>query len=168
MVFMSLNRMTGKWRAEQSGQGGSVSPNELWRCLRDFAKLGKGTRARFGRRARADYSGATREAIDQFVSSPTILRAVWVLQLRKPQTTRSPLTMVAGATTAVPPDDAVLVRVNSAAEMHAAVMNELSDASVLLAPPQCRLSTCRTFAAKDQENSVVALVRTRADTRYPA
>jgi phosphopantothenoylcysteine decarboxylase/phosphopantothenate--cysteine ligase len=77
--------------------------------------------------------GATREAIDpvRFLSNNSSGRMGFAIaEAAKRRGAR--VTMVAGATTAVPPDDAVLVRVNSAAEMHAAVMNELSDASVFI------------------------------------
>ena len=42
------------------------------------------------------------------------------------------VTVVAGATTASPPEKVALFRVNSCEEMHAAVMKELSDASVFI------------------------------------
>jgi len=77
--------------------------------------------------------GATREAIDpvRFLSNNSSGRMGFAIaEAAKRRGAR--VTMVAGATTAVPPGDAVLVRVNSAAEMHAAVMNELSDASVFI------------------------------------
>lgn len=77
--------------------------------------------------------GATREAIDpvRFLSNNSSGRMGFAIaEAAKRRGAR--VTVVAGATTTVPPDDAVLVRVNSAAEMHAAVMNELSDASVFI------------------------------------
>jgi phosphopantothenoylcysteine decarboxylase/phosphopantothenate--cysteine ligase len=77
--------------------------------------------------------GATREAIDpvRFLSNNSSGRMGFAIaEAAKQRGAR--VTIVAGATTTVPPDDAVLVRVNSAAEMHAAVMNELADASVFI------------------------------------
>jgi phosphopantothenoylcysteine decarboxylase/phosphopantothenate--cysteine ligase len=77
--------------------------------------------------------GATREAIDpvRFLSNNSSGRMGFAIaEAAKRRGAR--VTMVAGATTTAPPDDALLVRVNSAAEMHAAVMNELSDASVFI------------------------------------
>lgn len=77
--------------------------------------------------------GATREAIDpvRFLSNNSSGRMGFAIaEAAKRRGAR--VTMVAGATTTAPPDDAVLVRVDSAAEMHAAVMNELSDASVFI------------------------------------
>jgi phosphopantothenoylcysteine decarboxylase/phosphopantothenate--cysteine ligase len=77
--------------------------------------------------------GATREAIDpvRFLSNNSSGRMGFAIaEAAKRRGAR--VTMVAGATSTVPPNDAVLVRVNSAAEMHAAVMSELSDASVFI------------------------------------
>jgi phosphopantothenoylcysteine decarboxylase/phosphopantothenate--cysteine ligase len=77
--------------------------------------------------------GATREAIDpvRFLSNNSSGRMGFAIaEAAKQRGAR--VTIVAGATTTVPPDDAVLVRVNSAAEMRAAVMNELADASVFI------------------------------------
>jgi len=77
--------------------------------------------------------------------------------------------MVAGATTAVPPDDAVLVRVNSAAEMHAAVMNELSDASVFIgAAAVADYRPVERSPRKIKKTQSSLSLETRADTRYPA
>ena len=42
------------------------------------------------------------------------------------------VTVIAGVTTATPPPDVEIIRVKSAAEMYAAVMNELSNASVFI------------------------------------
>jgi phosphopantothenoylcysteine decarboxylase/phosphopantothenate--cysteine ligase len=77
--------------------------------------------------------GATREAIDpvRFLSNNSSGRMGFAIaEAAKRRGAR--VTMVAGVTSTVPPNDAVLVRVNSAAEMHAAVMSELSDASVFI------------------------------------
>jgi len=77
--------------------------------------------------------GATREAIDpvRFLSNNSSGRMGFAIaEAAKRRGAR--VTIVAGATTTVSPNDAVLLRVNSAAEMHAAVMNELSDASVFI------------------------------------
>jgi len=77
--------------------------------------------------------GATREAIDpvRFLSNNSSGRMGFAIaEAAKRRGAR--VTIVAGFTTTVPPHDAVLVSVNSAAEMHAAVMNELSDASVFI------------------------------------
>jgi phosphopantothenoylcysteine decarboxylase/phosphopantothenate--cysteine ligase len=77
--------------------------------------------------------GATREAIDpvRFLSNNSSGRMGFALaEAAKRRGAR--VTVVAGATTATPPNDTALLRVNSAAEMHAAVMNELSEASVFI------------------------------------
>ena len=77
--------------------------------------------------------GATREAIDpvRFLSNNSSGRMGFAIA--EAATRRGArVTVVAGATTATPPDNAALFRVNSAAEMHAAVMNELSGASVFI------------------------------------
>ena len=77
--------------------------------------------------------GATREAIDpvRFLSNNSSGRMGFAIaEAAKRRGAR--VTVVAGATTATPPDNAALFRVNSAAEMHAAVMNGLSEASVFI------------------------------------
>ena len=77
--------------------------------------------------------GATREAIDpvRFLSNNSSGRMGFTIaQAAKRRGAR--VTVVAGATTATPPNDIALLRVNSAAEMHAAVMNGLSEASVFI------------------------------------
>lgn len=77
--------------------------------------------------------GATREAIDpvRFLSNNSSGRMGFAIaEAAKRRGAR--VTIVAGATTIAPPDNAALVRVDSAAEMHAAVMNGLSDASVFI------------------------------------
>ncbi len=77
--------------------------------------------------------GATREAIDpvRFLSNNSSGRMGFAIaEAAKRRGAR--VTLVAGATTAVPPDNASLIRVNSAEEMHAAVMSELSEASVFI------------------------------------
>lgn len=77
--------------------------------------------------------GATREAIDpvRFLSNNSSGRMGFAIaEAAKRRGAR--VTIVAGATTTAPPDNAALVRVDSAAEMHAAVMNGLSDASVFI------------------------------------
>lgn len=77
--------------------------------------------------------GATREAIDpvRFLSNNSSGRMGFAIaEAAKGRGAR--VTVIAGATTAAPPDNASLIRVNSAEEMHAAVMNELSEASVFI------------------------------------
>jgi phosphopantothenoylcysteine decarboxylase/phosphopantothenate--cysteine ligase len=78
-------------------------------------------------------TGATREAIDpvRFLSNNSSGRMGFAIA-EAAQRRGARVTVVAGATTAAPPDHATLIRVNSAAEMHAAVMNELSEASVFI------------------------------------
>ena len=77
--------------------------------------------------------GATREAIDpvRFLSNNSSGRMGFAIAEAAKKRGAS-VTVVAGATTAPPPNNAALIRVNSAAEMHAAVMNELSEASVFI------------------------------------
>ena len=77
--------------------------------------------------------GATREAIDpvRFLSNNSSGRMGFAIAEAARRRGAS-VTLVAGATTTAPPDNAALIRVNSAAEMHAAVMNELSNASVFI------------------------------------
>ena len=77
--------------------------------------------------------GATREAIDpvRFLSNNSSGRmgfAIAEAAIKR----GARVTVVAGATTAAPPQDAAIIRVNSAAEMHAAIMKELSEASVFI------------------------------------
>jgi phosphopantothenoylcysteine decarboxylase / phosphopantothenate---cysteine ligase len=77
--------------------------------------------------------GATREAIDpvRFLSNNSSGRMGFAIA-EAAESRGARLTVVAGATTAKPPNNVRLIRVNSAAEMHAAVMNELSEASVFI------------------------------------
>jgi phosphopantothenoylcysteine decarboxylase/phosphopantothenate--cysteine ligase len=77
--------------------------------------------------------GATREAIDpvRFLSNNSSGRMGFAIA-EAAKKRGANVTVVAGATTAPPPTNAPLIRVNSAAEMHAAVMNELSEASVFI------------------------------------
>ena len=77
--------------------------------------------------------GATREAIDpvRFLSNNSSGRMGFAIA-EAARRRGARITLVAGATNVAPPDNAALVRVNSAAEMHAAVMNELSGASVFI------------------------------------
>src|SRR5512132_1308720 len=77
--------------------------------------------------------GATREAIDpvRFLSNNSSGRMGFAIAEAAKRRGAS-VTVVAGATTAPPPNNAALIRVNSVAEMHAAVMNELSEASVFI------------------------------------
>jgi phosphopantothenoylcysteine decarboxylase/phosphopantothenate--cysteine ligase len=78
--------------------------------------------------------GATREAIDpvRFLSNNSSGRMGFAIaEAAKRRGAR--VTIVAGATTAPPPRDASMIRVNSAEEMYASVMNELADATVFIA-----------------------------------
>ena len=77
--------------------------------------------------------GATREAIDpvRFLSNNSSGRMGFAIAAAAKRRGAN-VTVVAGATTAAPPNDTSLIRVNSAAEMHATVMNELSRASVFI------------------------------------
>jgi phosphopantothenoylcysteine decarboxylase/phosphopantothenate--cysteine ligase len=77
--------------------------------------------------------GATREAIDpvRFLSNNSSGRMGFAIA-EAAESRGARLTVVAGATTATPPNNVKLIRVNSAAEMHEAVMNELSEASVFI------------------------------------
>jgi len=77
--------------------------------------------------------GATREAIDpvRFLSNNSSGRMGFAIAETATRRGAS-VTVVAGATTAAPPEDATIIRVNSAAEMHAAVMKELSEASIFI------------------------------------
>ena len=77
--------------------------------------------------------GATREAIDpvRFLSNNSSGRMGFAIA-EAAQRRGARVTVVAGATTATPPEDAELIRVNSAAEMHAAVLNKLPEASVFI------------------------------------
>lgn len=78
--------------------------------------------------------GATREAIDpvRFLSNNSSGRMGFAIaEAAKRRGAR--VTIVAGATSAPPPRDASMIRVNSAEEMYASVMNELADATVFIA-----------------------------------
>lgn len=77
--------------------------------------------------------GATREAIDpvRFLSNNSSGRMGFAIA-EAAQRRGARVTVIAGATTAAPPEQAALIRVNSAAEMQAAVMNELPEASVFI------------------------------------
>ncbi len=77
--------------------------------------------------------GATREAIDpiRFLSNKSSGRMGFALAEAAARR-GARVTVIAGATTSVPANDAEIVRVDSAAQMHEAVMNKLSEASVFI------------------------------------
>jgi phosphopantothenoylcysteine decarboxylase/phosphopantothenate--cysteine ligase len=77
--------------------------------------------------------GATREAIDpvRFLSNNSSGRMGFAIA--QAATNRGArVKVIAGATTTTPPDNASIIRVNSAEEMQAAVVNEISDASIFI------------------------------------
>lgn len=77
--------------------------------------------------------GATREAIDpvRFLSNNSSGRMGFAIaETAKRRGAR--VTIIAGATTAPPPLDALIIRVSSAEAMRASVMNQLSDATVFI------------------------------------
>jgi phosphopantothenoylcysteine decarboxylase/phosphopantothenate--cysteine ligase len=77
--------------------------------------------------------GATREAIDpiRFLSNNSSGRMGFVIaEAAKRRGAR--VTVIAGVTTAQTPDDIAIIRAYSAAEMHAAVMNELREATIFI------------------------------------
>jgi phosphopantothenoylcysteine decarboxylase/phosphopantothenate--cysteine ligase len=77
--------------------------------------------------------GATREAIDpvRFLSNNSSGRMGFAIA--QAATNRGArVKVIAGATTMTPPDNASIIRVNSAEEMQAAVVNEISDASIFI------------------------------------
>lgn len=77
--------------------------------------------------------GATREAIDpvRFLSNNSSGRMGFSLA-QAAKTRGARVTVIAGATTIAAPDNVSVIRVNSAEEMHAAVMKEISDASIFI------------------------------------
>ncbi len=77
--------------------------------------------------------GATREAIDpvRFLSNNSSGRMGFALA-GAAKKRGAQVTIIAGATTADPPDDVAIIRAHSAAEMHAAVMNELGGATIFI------------------------------------
>jgi phosphopantothenoylcysteine decarboxylase/phosphopantothenate--cysteine ligase len=77
--------------------------------------------------------GATREAIDpvRFLSNNSSGRMGFALA-QAARTRGARVTVIAGATTRAAPVDVSVIPVTSAEEMHAAVLNELSDASVFI------------------------------------
>jgi phosphopantothenoylcysteine decarboxylase/phosphopantothenate--cysteine ligase len=77
--------------------------------------------------------GATREAIDpvRFLSNNSSGRMGFAIAAAA-QRRGARVTIVAGATTATPPANLSVIRVNSAEEMHAAVMNALPEASMFI------------------------------------
>jgi phosphopantothenoylcysteine decarboxylase/phosphopantothenate--cysteine ligase len=77
--------------------------------------------------------GATREAIDpiRFLSNNSSGRMGFAIaEAAKRRGAR--VTVIAGVTTAQTPDDIAIIRAYSAAEMHAAVMNELREATIFI------------------------------------
>jgi phosphopantothenoylcysteine decarboxylase/phosphopantothenate--cysteine ligase len=77
--------------------------------------------------------GATREAIDpvRFLSNNSSGRMGFAIaQAAKSRGAR--VTVIAGATTSAEPSNVSVIRVNSAEEMHAAVMNEVAVASIFI------------------------------------
>ena len=79
-------------------------------------------------------AGATREELDpvRFLSNRSSGRMGFALA-EAAQARGAGVTIIAGATTAEPPANIQLVRATSAEEMHAAVMKEISDATVFIA-----------------------------------
>ncbi|HXL81775.1 MAG TPA: bifunctional phosphopantothenoylcysteine decarboxylase/phosphopantothenate--cysteine ligase CoaBC [Pyrinomonadaceae bacterium] len=77
--------------------------------------------------------GATREAIDpvRFLSNNSSGRMGFALA-GAAKKRGAQVTIIAGATTADPPVDVAIIRADSAAEMHAAVMNELRGATIFI------------------------------------
>lgn len=77
--------------------------------------------------------GATREAIDpvRFLSNNSSGRMGFALA-QAAKTRGARVKVIAGVTTTTAPGNIEIVRVNSAAEMHAAVMHSLSDATIFL------------------------------------
>lgn len=77
--------------------------------------------------------GATREAIDpvRFLSNNSSGRMGFAIA-RAAKSRGALVTVIAGTTTASPPNNVEIVTINSAEEMHAAVMNKLSDASIFI------------------------------------
>jgi phosphopantothenoylcysteine decarboxylase/phosphopantothenate--cysteine ligase len=77
--------------------------------------------------------GATREAIDpvRFISNNSSGRMGFAIA-EAASRRGARVTIVAGATSVPPPDDASLIRVTSADEMHTAVMGKLADASIFI------------------------------------
>lgn len=78
--------------------------------------------------------GATREAIDpvRFLSNNSSGRMGFAIAAAA-ERRGARVTIIAGATTAIPPHNASLLRVNSAEEMHDAVMSALTEASIFVA-----------------------------------
>ncbi|HEY6231230.1 MAG TPA: bifunctional phosphopantothenoylcysteine decarboxylase/phosphopantothenate--cysteine ligase CoaBC [Pyrinomonadaceae bacterium] len=77
--------------------------------------------------------GATREAIDpvRFISNNSSGRMGFAIA-EAARKRGACVTIVAGVTSVPPPNDASLVRVTSAAEMHDAVMKNIGDASIFI------------------------------------
>jgi phosphopantothenoylcysteine decarboxylase/phosphopantothenate--cysteine ligase len=77
--------------------------------------------------------GATREAIDpvRFLSNNSSGRMGFAIA-KAAKNRGAQITIIAGATTAESPDDIEIIRAYSASEMHAAVMNELPEATVFI------------------------------------
>ena len=77
--------------------------------------------------------GATREAIDpvRFLSNNSSGRMGFAIA-EAANKRGARVTVIAGTTTTNPPPNVELIRVNSAEEMRAAVLNELSDASIFI------------------------------------
>jgi phosphopantothenoylcysteine decarboxylase / phosphopantothenate---cysteine ligase len=77
--------------------------------------------------------GATREALDpvRFLSNNSSGRMGFAIA-EAAKRRGAKVTIVAAATTAVSPDQIEIIRVFSASEMHAAVMNELSKATIFI------------------------------------
>ena len=77
--------------------------------------------------------GATREAIDpvRFLSNNSSGRMGFAIA-RAAKRRGALVTVIAGTTTASPPNDVELVSINSAEEMHTAVMSKLPEASIFI------------------------------------
>ena len=109
--------------------------------------------------------GATREAIDpvRFLSNNSSGRMGFAIA-QAAKTRGARVTVIAGATTMTPPVSVSVIPVNSAEEMHAAVMNELSEASVFIgAAAVADYRPVERSLAKNQEDSIFTLIRTGTD-----
>jgi phosphopantothenoylcysteine decarboxylase/phosphopantothenate--cysteine ligase len=78
--------------------------------------------------------GATREALDpvRFLSNNSSGRMGFAIA-EAAKKRGAEVSVIAGATTAKPPEDIVIIRAGSATEMHAAVMKELPEATIFIA-----------------------------------
>jgi len=117
------------------GPGRLSEPERIVAAALDIlSEAGRGSQRDLAREHILITAGATREELDpvRFLSNRSSGQMGFALA-RAARSRGAEVTVVAGATSVVPPTDVALVRAFSAEEMHAAVMTKLRDATIFIA-----------------------------------